>query len=203
MAKSYDVPAKVGRLTIIKRGYNIGKCAAYWCECECGNCKLIRGTFLRLGQTTSCGCLQRELIRERKTKHGHTKFGGYVSPTYKSWTNMRRRCREFYNYTSKGIVVCERWNSYENFLSDMGERPKGMTLDRIDNTKGYYKDNCRWATPREQANNQSNNARLEYKGETHTLAEWSRLLGISYEVIKSRYKRRMPVDKVLHKGQLR
>jgi len=116
---------------------------------------------------------------------------------------MKRRCRRFYNYTSKGIVVCEEWNNFENFLKDMGERPEGMTLDRIDNTKGYCKENCRWATPREQANNRSTNVVLEYKGESHTLAEWARLLGMKKNTISNRYGRGLPVDKVLHKGSLR
>ena len=92
----------------------------------------------------------------RKPTHGHTKFGGYKSPTYCTWFSMKYRCKKDERYSKRGITVCEEWNNFENFLKDMGERPEGMSLDRIENDKGYYKENCRWATPLEQSLNRRN-----------------------------------------------
>lgn len=114
--------------------------------------------------------------------------------TYSSWENMLTRCNNPNNnryqyYGNKGITVCERWLIFENFLTDMGERPEGTSLDRIDNNKGYYKENCRWATEITQANNKSTNRFITYKGETYTLKQWGRILGVNSVTISSRLKR--------------
>ena len=105
-------------------------------------------------------------------------------PTYISWKGMRNRCRlkNVWNYASyggAGLSYEPSWESYDNFLLDMGERPDGMTLDRIDNTKGYYKDNCRWATPAQQQANRSNCLIITYNGITQTSADWSKQLGLT------------------------
>jgi hypothetical protein len=89
---------------------------------------------------------------QSKLTHGHTWKGGY-SPTYSSWQSMKRRCKPDQKYGQKGVTVCERWMSFENFLADMGERPEGTTLDRIDGSKGYSPENCRWATQEQQTAN--------------------------------------------------
>ena len=91
-----------------------------------------------------------------------------TTPSYLSWKGMKQRCNDpnhmwFSVYGGKGIKVCKRWEKYENFLKDMGERPSGTTLDRIDNDKGYYKENCRWATIKEQNNNTNRNRYFVYK----------------------------------------
>ena len=134
----------------------------YCCKCDCGNHKVIRGYAIKNGNNKSCGCL----LLEQPITHGMSK-----TPTYASWQAMKSRClntnqKSFLDYGKKGIEICTRWiNSFEAFLEDMGERPKGCTLDRIDFTKGYYKENCRWAT----YHMQSNNRRLSYSKSTRKL----------------------------------
>lgn len=144
---------KFGRLTVIGRSERKSPAGALWrCVCECGGETVTTSLKLRSGHTTSCGCRKVEACSRMNRKHGMANR----TPTYRSWKEMRQRCLNPNSdkakwYGARGIRVCERWNSYENFLADMGERPAGKTLDRIDPDKGYAPDNCRWATPKEQA----------------------------------------------------
>lgn len=127
----------------------------------------------------------KSLLNLDQTKHGMCE-----TPTWKSWTSMIRRCRGNNDkakwYADRGIGVCYRWRSFENFYADMGERPAGTTLDRIDNNKGYQPGNCRWADRVTQGSNKRNNVYLEFRGRRQTLSAWSRELGISKEGIKKR-----------------
>lgn len=124
------------------------------CQCDCGNTIQMRRSYLVTTEVPSCGCWLREFISENSKTHGMSS-----TPTYKSWSKMKERCylesyAEPEYYRDRGITVCDRWiNSFENFLEDMGERPDGMTLDRIDVNKGYFKENCRWADSTIQAYN--------------------------------------------------
>lgn len=128
-------------------------------ECDCGKQFITRDSSVNSGNTKSCGCYHSKIAREGKfaLKHGH-KSNNKVSSTYHSWYNMKSRCTNP-NYTNykywggKGITMDLRWFNFEDFLKDMGVRPKGKSLDRINGTKGYYKDNCRWATRLEQNQN--------------------------------------------------
>lgn len=149
---------KFGGLFILGRGSKpsyIKNRDIYWNTlCHCGKFSSINGAALRSGNTKSCGCLNKLNIKKIATRHGQC-----GSRTYVSWQCMLSRCRYATRHNSKyykekGITICDRWlNSFKNFLEDMGERPKNKTLDRIDSSKGYFKENCRWATSSEQAIN--------------------------------------------------
>lgn len=123
-------------------------------------------------------------------------------PEYRVWAGMWTRCtnkneRAFKYYGQRGIKVCERWKSFEMFFADMGERPKGYTIGRIDNDKDYSPENCRWESVKEQARNKSNNRLIEYKGETKTLAEWSEETGIGHATIINRLKSEWTIAEAL------
>lgn len=129
-------------------------------------------------------------------KHGLTE-----SPTWKSWQSMLRRCRGNNDkakwYADRGIKVCERWKNFSNFLYDMGERPAGKTLDRIDNSKGYMPKNCRWADKHTQGANKRNNVVLTLNGKAQHVAAWARELGLKRATIESRILKGWPVAKIL------
>lgn len=149
------------RLTVNERaGRNNDGKILYRCTCVCGNEVVVASYKLRSGHTRSCGCLQRERAVEngRATiRHGHC-VNRTMTGTYKSWKGMWDRCTNvnhigFEHYGGRGISVCRRWRLFENFLADMGDRPTGMSLDRIDNEGDYEPGNCRWATWNQQAAN--------------------------------------------------
>lgn len=152
---------RFGRLIVLSRAENGSFGESRWnVRCDCGTEIITGGGNLRTKHTVSCGCLRSErLISANKDRatHGHSR-GGVTSPTYKTWMSMWARCtwkrhKHFSHYGGRGITICERWRRFENFLEDMGERPLGLTLDRIDNDGNYESDNCRWATWKEQAVN--------------------------------------------------
>jgi hypothetical protein len=164
----------------------------YLCRCDCGNEKLIVASSLKAGRTKSCGCYAKKFLfnTERVTKHGQSR-----SPTYKIWAGMKRRCSNNASgkskrlYFDKGIRVCDSWQRFENFLLDMGERPEGMTIERIDSNKDYEPSNCKWATPKEQGNNTCANHFVEYNNKRQTIAQWADELGIKANTLSYRLKR--------------
>lgn len=190
LANRVDLTGQIfGRLTVlrpldIRRGGEI----CWECQCKCGEMAIIRGYLLQTGATTSCGCFHREQTSKINFSHGKS-----TTRIYKIWTNIISRCyREhninYDNYGGRGITVCDSWrNSFEAFYKDMGEPPSDRhSLDRIDNNGNYTPLNCRWADTYQQANNSRKNRILSANGVSHTMAEWSRILGISYNTIKSR-----------------
>jgi len=188
---------KYGRLTIIngtKRRIKKGNENRYYVDvkCDCGTLKTVCLRDLEYRNTKSCGCWSREkcIISNKKRLTTHNMS---YSSTYKTWNSMLNRCRskeiqKRKYYLDKGIKVCARWHKFENFFEDMGERPEKLTIDRIDNSKGYYKQNCRWATLKGQANNKTNNNLVEYKGEIKNISQWANVLGKNRSFIYSRIK---------------
>lgn len=145
-------------------------------QCHCGNFKAIKVNSVATGMTESCGCSSYDFAK----KHGMTE-----TPEYLSWGGMIQRCcnpknDRYPSYGGRGIAVCQDWrDSFEKFLSDMGPRPDGMSLDRIDCNAGYHKDNCRWATRHEQQSNKRNTPMLTINGITQSIAIWSKTPGAS------------------------
>lgn len=143
--------------------------------CDCGEQKRIYATNVKRGLTMSCGCLNRKLCSERKDNITH---GKSLTPEYKVWQGMHQRCgnpndKSYSDYGGRGIIVCERWHAFENFLEDMGVRPfKGASLDRKEVNGNYEPDNCRWATYVQQARNRRDNLRIEAFGKSGCLADF-------------------------------
>lgn len=162
-------------------------------KCDCGNEIITRRS--RVFETTkSCGCLaieKKRLLKNSKT-HGHT-TNNKISSTYGIWNAiksrcLRKNCPEYKYYGERGIKICEKWMKFEGFLEDMGERPGGMSIDRINNEDGYYKENCRWATRKEQARNTRKNTFLTINGEAKTIAEWAEISKLNSTTIIRRLK---------------
>ncbi len=186
-----------GRLTVISYAGNDGKTNSLWnCVCLCGNKKIARSSFLRRGEIRSCGCLQREFV----TTHSMT-----GTPEYRSWNSMKARCfnkKSFlYNrYGARGITVCNEWiNSFEQFYHDMGHRPKGTSIDRIDNNKGYFKENCRWATSKQQNRNTSGNTYYLIDGVKMSVSEAAEKYNINRYTVYDRLKRGWDIMDALQK----
>jgi len=186
---------KFGRLLVLDRGENIGKRVGWRCLCDCGKKVLVAANKLPNGHTRSCGCLQVEMAHVSNFKHGHTTYpnGGRCTKEYNTWTLMKRRCSDVAVgsdraiYFDQGIRVCERWQSFEAFFADMGFAPSARhSIDRIDPNKGYSPDNCRWATPREQARNKIGTRTITHQGVARPLAEWSEITGIPYKRLHKR-----------------
>jgi hypothetical protein len=198
--RTIDLTGKrFGRLTVITDNGKSSKGIRWLCQCDCGNKKTICGSSLRGGVTKSCGCYN----VDSHTKHGHD-----GSRTYKTWSSMKERCnnknhKAYHRYGGRGIKVCDEWNEFVVFLKDMGERPEGRTLDRIKNDRGYCKDNCKWATPKEQSLNRCSSNVIEYNGETNILKEWARILGINYATLFGRINSGWTVDDAFNTPVLR
>lgn len=152
----------------------------------------------------SCGCRNKALLSAAFTVHGHSKRGksgrsGSGSPTYSVWKAMRARCRNsrttsFKDYGGRGITVCDRWHRFENFLADMGKRPEGHQIDRINNDGNYEPGNCRWTSRKEQNRNKRNTLFFTVGGETKSLSEWAERIGMTRDALTQRLKNGWSVE---------
>lgn len=174
---------------------------AWLCDCDCGGTVTVATQLFREKRVQSCGCLNRQPITGSTTYiHGHARRG-LVTPTHHTWANMLRRCNDpsnknYHQYGGRGISVCERWLIFENFLSDMGERPAGLTLDRTENDGNYEPGNCKWITHYEQMQNTRVVRRITFNGETLRLHEWAKRLNIGVERLRRRL-RELPLDEAM------
>lgn len=184
----YDLTGlRVGKLRVLERTDNVGKQPAWRCVCDCGNEHTVMGMYLRRGTIDDCGCMRGAKMIAALGTHGMTN-----SPEFRSWLSAKYRCtnpssKQWPSYGGRGITVCDRWlESFENFYADMGPRPKGTSLDRIDNNGNYEPGNCRWADQRTQSNNRRSNVVLTLGGETKTLKQWATHYGVPYPIVKDR-----------------
>jgi hypothetical protein len=183
---------KYGKLLVINReGRNKSNKITWKCRCDCGKEVIVTGNNLKNGHTQSCGCLHKEadLRKAKRNNMSETKLG-------KAWYNMIYRAtspknREAHRYLNRGITVCDEWrDSFESFVKwsmDNGYADN-LSLDRINNNKGYSPDNCRWVNQLTQVRNRENTIYLEYKGEKKTLKEWADILGIKYQTLFNRLR---------------
>lgn len=186
---------KIGKLTVIQRVLYPSKDVYWECECECGNRTIVRANKLN-GRTTSCGCNQ------HNPQH-HITHGMQKTQIYKVWAGMIARCKHKQSYIRKNIQVCEEWKTFTLFYRDMGDIPEGMTLERVDNSKGYMPSNVIWADRVIQANNRETNVFVEYQGKRQTIIQWSRELDIEPSTIRRRIISNLPTELVLYQGDLR
>ena len=181
MVQALDLTGqRFGLLTVIERAPS-HKRKTYWtCKCDCGNTITTVTVSLRHTGKTSCGCDTSFKRSTRVRTHNKSK-----SPAYKSWTMMKYRClnpnyTHYKYYGGRGIGICQEWiDSFETFYRDMGDRPEGLTLDRIDTDKGYCKENCKWSTRAEQIDNRRNKVFLTHAGHRMYIKDWATVLGVT------------------------
>lgn len=187
-----DLTGRVfGRLTVLKQtpqpAWDSGHCVKWWlCRCECGTVHRYRGHHLKAG-AQSCGCQLREAVLKATTKHGM-----YKTREYSIWASMIQRCHNprsvsFAKYGAKGLMVDPRWRTFPPFYADMGPCPKGYSIDRIENAKGYAPGNCRWADNFQQNGNRSLSHWIEWDGKRLTVSEWARTLRVTRNTVKNRW----------------
>lgn len=186
---------KFNRLTVVKYHGKVGvsKAVAWQCICDCGKALIVTSGSLKSGKQKSCGCLRKEF----KVVHG-----GYKLAAFRIWAAMKQRCtnpkaNRYADYGGRGIKVCDRWQEFENFLADMGEKPEGMSIDRIDVNGDYGPSNCRWASMKTQGSNRRNNHILTAFGQSKSLAAFADEYKLEYNTLVRRLKKGWEVEKAL------
>lgn len=174
---------KYGRWTVEKRSHKNARGEWYWqCRCECGTVRNVLAHSLQIGCSSSCGCT-------KNRKHGME-----ATPIYNAWAAMIQRCenpnsKTYPDYGGRGISVCERWHSFVNFHADMGNKPVGLSLDRIDNNGNYEPSNCRWTSSLTQMRNRRTTRLLTIDGKTKPASEWAEMYGINRRIVADRLNR--------------
>ena len=201
------VGVRFGRLVVKECHHSTGGRVFWLCNCDCGNQSVVRHGNLTSGNTKSCGCLGEE-SRRKNMEHAANMVATHrysnKERLYTIWARMRQRCRNpRYNransYYEKGITVCKEWDDYLVFREwayANGYRDD-LSIDRIDNDGNYCPENCRWATPKEQANNRSSNHLITFRGETLTIREWALRMKMAESTLSSRLLRGWDVESAL------
>lgn len=194
--------ALYGSLTVVKEckvPEGIKTKQVFWeCMCLCGRAHVARSVDIRKGVTTQCSKCTRTLAGSNRATHGMID-----SRAYNTWYGMKSRCMnpndgKYHRYGGRGISVCAEWrDSFESFLLDMGEPPEGMSIDREDNEKGYFKENCRWATVKQQNRNRRSNVPITINGKTMILVEWCEHFGIDRTTVSARMKKGLSPEQAL------
>lgn len=208
MGKTLDLEGKTfNRITVIRRAgrTNAGK-AKWFCLCSCGTEFVAVGVDIKNGRIKSCGCYQREMINWSVKKHGKSK-----SNLYSVWTGMKQRCfnkkeRCYKYYGGKGVTVCDEWlHDFEAFFNWANENgyKEGLTIDRIDVNGNYCPENCRWITIQEQMLNRTDNRWITYNGETKSLVQWSKDLGINISTLHARLGRGLTIEEAFESGKIK
>jgi hypothetical protein len=205
MRRYDDIGRTFGKLTCVSYGPDHitpagEKHRTMVCACACGGAKTAIATSVRAGRTTSCGC-QIAAGALKRTRHGQARASNR-SGTYSSWAQMRSRCNDpgangYQRYGGRGIKVCERWADFQAFLSDMGERPAGMSIDRVDVDGHYEPGNCRWASRQTQAENKRTARHYTAYGETHNARGWHERTGVHPGTLRVRIQRGWPVERAV------
>lgn len=188
---------RFGRLLVFSYSGKQGRKTTWLCKCDCGNWSTNVVTWaLTSGSTLSCGCFSKEKLVEGRNKHkcGVVKHGMTCTRVYNIWSGMLQRCNnpkasKYENYGGRGIKVCERWKTFENFYFDMGDPLETQTIERIDSDKDYSPENCKWATYAEQNRNTKNNSNFTLSGKTQCLTDWCREYNIKITTVLGRLER--------------
>jgi hypothetical protein len=197
----YDLSnQRFNRLTVIKRSGTLNKKVLWECVCDCGKTAHIRTNDLMSGNSQSCGCFNDERIADSNRSHGMTN-----TKLYKVWCGIKQRC-EYKNhigykyYGARGIKMSERWRVFSNFYDDMSEGyEEGLSIDRVDTDGDYCKENCKWSTNTQQANNKSNNRMLTVDGVTDTLANTCRIHKLNYVNVLSQLHDGKTIEEIMYR----
>lgn len=204
MPKLIDLTGlRFGRLAVIERAENSADGRARWlCKCDCGQSKVVLGEHLKKGRTKSCGCAKSESSSKRFRKHGWRN-----SKLYRIWSSMKDRCnnsacRAFDDYGGRGIRVCHAWQDDFSIFQQwalLNGYKEGLSIDRTDNDKGYFPENCRWTDKKTQGNNKRNCRYITHDGQKRTVAEWSDVTGIPHETLLYRLNKGWKTERILKK----
>lgn len=191
---------KFNMLTVIAYAGRVKKDQFWYCKCDCGGISRTKSYNLKTAKTKSCGCMVAEWASKRSKTHGNTVNENKVM--YRIWRGMFSRCNNeksdsYRYYGARGIKVCDRWMEFRNFIEDMGERPDGMSIDRINVDGNYEPSNCRWADLSTQANNKTNSAYHIIDGEKLTVSQWAAKRGVPEQYVYGRLARGWSIEDAL------